>query len=54
MECRAVNRQKALHWMLFLSVFLFAAVYFLDCRPLILDNGDDWTYAAFTRSALPQ
>lgn len=54
MECRAVSRQKALHWMLFLGVFLFSAVYFLDCRPLILDNGDGWTYAAFTRSALPQ
>lgn len=54
MKCRAVGREKALYWMLFLSVFLFSAVYFLDCRPLILDNGDGWAYTAFTRSALPQ
>jgi len=53
MKDKCASRDKAVYWGFLLCVFAFTAVYFIGCRPLIVSNGDDWVYTAFTRSALP-
>jgi len=53
MKDKCVSRDKAIWWGFLLCVFAFTAVYFISSRPLIVSNGDDWVYTAFTRSALP-
>lgn len=37
----------------FVGAFLFLCVFFTQVHPLVIYDGDDWTYIAYTRQALP-
>ena len=54
MKSKQEKRDRGIFVLFMLGIFLFTAMFFLRFRPLVPDNGDDWAYMAFSRSALPK
>ena len=46
-------RDRRIYLAIFAGVFLFLFIFFSQVNPLLLLDGDDWTYIAFPREALP-
>lgn len=47
------SRERFIYVAVFIAVFVFLLVFFSRIHPILLLDGDDWTYISFPREALP-
>lgn len=46
-------REKCLYYLFFFGLFFLTAVFFTQINPLVIFDGDDWTYISYKRDLIP-